>query len=191
MRRSIPRGASRPPPTGGSGRGFFTTHSDLELGTQPLGDYRCVALCGAANLSDNVAARLEKFVESGGALWIFTGPQVDGENYNTTLLKHHLLPGQLVRRLTVAGSGNGKEFDFDPAKPVHPLLEPFYHYEDSGLESARVFSYWQLALPANTTAERVLNYQPDPGATAEDPAITVQSVGRGRVIFCSTAADAN
>ena len=166
------------------------TISDLELATQPLGDYRCVVLCGAGNLSDNVAERLEKFVSAGGALWIFMGPQVDGENYNSTLLKHHLLPGPLVRRLTVAG-GNGKTFDFDPAKPVHPLLEPFYHYQDSGLESARVFSYWQMALPANTTAERVLDFQADPGAAHEDPAITVQSIGRGRVIFCSTAADAN
>jgi hypothetical protein len=171
------------------------TISDLELPARPLEEYRCIALCGAGELTDSTAARLEDFVRGGGALWIFVGPQTTADEYNATLLKHHLLPGPLVQRIIVpAGkdaTGDGVKFDFDPSRPVHPLLQPFYQAQNSGLENARVFSYWQIDIPAGSTAERVLDYQPVQGSNRKDAAFTVQSLGAGRVIFCSTTADAN
>jgi hypothetical protein len=50
-----------------------------------------------------------------------------------------------------------------------------------------------MELPADSTAERVLNFLPATGAAngAEDPAITVQSVGSGQVVFYATSADPN
>jgi hypothetical protein len=169
--------------------------SDLELGTRPLQDYRCIALCGVGQLTDAIAARLERFVSSGGALWIFVGPQTSAQTYNATLLKHHLLPGPLVQRILVSAAassaGDGVKFDFDPGRQVHPLLAPFYQSQDSGLESARVFSYWQVDIAPSSPVERVLDYQAAPGATRKDAAFTVHSVGQGRVVFCSTTADAN
>jgi hypothetical protein len=171
------------------------TITELELQTRPLADYRCIALCGVGQLNDEIAARLEKFVNDGGALWIFVGPQTNADNYNSTLYKHHLLPGPLTQRVIVpAGAdatNDGVRFDFDPSRQVHPLLQPFYQSQGSGLENARVYSYWQLDIPANSTAEHVLDYQQLPGVARKDPAFTVQSLGRGRVIFCSTTADAN
>ena len=41
----------------------------------------------------------------------------------------------------------------------------------------------------DSSAERVLNYVPINAKTAADPAITVQNIGQGRVIFCSTTAN--
>jgi hypothetical protein len=169
--------------------------SDLELATRPLDDYRCIALCGVGQLNEAVAARLEQFVTAGGALWVFVGPQTTADNYNATLLKHHLLPGPLVQRIIVpAGanaSGDGIKFDFDPSRQVNPLLEPFYQAQASGLESARVFSYWQIDIPTSAPVDRVLDYQAAAGVPRKDAAFTVHSVGRGRVVFCSTTADAN
>ena len=168
------------------------TISDLELGTRPLGEYRCVALCGAGDITDAAASRLQSFVSDGGALWIFVGSQTTAENYNATLLKHHLLPGPLVQRIVVPASlPDGLKFDFDPSRPVHPLLAPFYQAQDSGLENGRVYSYWQVDIPADSAVERVLNYQSLPGSTRKDPAFTVQTLGLGRIVFCSTTADAN
>lgn len=171
------------------------TVSDLELGTRPLADYRCIALCGVGQLNDAIAARLERFVSDGGALWIFVGPQTSAEIYNSTLLKHHLLPGPLVKRMVVpaaaAASGDGLKFDFDASRQLHPLLQPFYESQDSGLENARIFSYWQIDIPPGSSAQRVLDFQPFAGTTRKDPAFTLHTLGRGRVIFCSTTADAN
>jgi hypothetical protein len=171
------------------------TCSDLEMETRPLGDYRCVALCDVGRITETAAARLESFVSGGGALWVFMGPQISSDNYNATLLKHHLLPGPLSQRIVVPAGANGTnegvKFDFDPARPVHPLLGPFYQTQGSGLENARVYTYWQADIPANSPVERVLNYQALAGSTREDAAYTVHSVGRGRVVFCSTTADAN
>jgi hypothetical protein len=171
------------------------TISDLELPSRPLEEYRCIALCGVGELTDSTASRLEDFVRGGGALWIFVGPQTTADQYNATLLKHHLLPGPLVQRIIVPAGANatadGLKFDFDPSRPVHPLLQPFYQVRDSGLENARIYSYWQMDIPAGSTAERVLDYEAAPGSTRKDPAYTVHSLGQGRVVFCSTTADAN
>jgi hypothetical protein len=171
------------------------TISDLELGVRPLGEYRCIALCGVGQITEAVAAQLQSFVEGGGALWVFVGPRTNADNYNATLLKHHLLPGALVQWVRVPSSAtaaeDGLKFDFDPSRPVHTLLAPFYQAQGSGLENARVYSYWQTDIPPNSPVERVLDYQALPGTTRKDAAYTVQSLGRGRVVFCSTTADVN
>src|SRR5581483_9726373 len=63
-----------------------------------------------------------------------------------------------------------------------------------GLDTAQIFTYWQCDIPADAKVERVLNYQPNGDASASrplDPAITVQDVGDGRVVFVSTTANAD
>jgi hypothetical protein len=57
----------------------------------------------------------------------------------------------------------------------------------------QVFTYYQADVPATAAVERVLNYLPPVGKTLApgvlpDPAITIQSVGQGRVVFFSTTA---
>ncbi len=50
-----------------------------------------------------------------------------------------------------------------------------------------------MDLPANSGAERVLNFLPPDNAAnqPEDPAITVQTLGAGQVVFYATSADPN
>jgi hypothetical protein len=175
--------------------GYVATEriSDLELGNKVLGDYRCVCLCGVGQVDENQAAQLEQYVRQGGTLMLFMGDPVTAENYNATLYKHHLLPGPLTKRVIVTGNDKPRQFDFNPHRPLNRLLADFQNQEETGMEAAAIYSYWQLDIPRNSAVERVLNFLPSPGSTGEpeDPAITVQSIGLGQVLFCATSADPN
>jgi hypothetical protein len=175
--------------------GYVATEriSDLELGNKVLGDYRCICLCGVGEIQETVAAQLEQYVRLGGTVMVFMGDPVTAENYNATLYKHHLLPGPLTKRITVSGDEAPRRFDFNPHRPLNRLLADFQNQEDTGMESAEIYSYWQMDLPANSEAERVLNFLPPDNAAnqPEDPAITVQTLGAGQVVFYATSADPN
>ncbi len=175
--------------------GYVATEriSDLELGNKVLVDYRCICLCGVGEIQETVAAQLEQYVRLGGTVMVFMGDPVTAENYNATLYKHHLLPGPLTKRITVSGDEAPRRFDFNPHRPLNRLLADFQNQEDTGMESAEIYSYWQMDLPANSEAERVLNFLPPDNAAnqPEDPAITVQTLGAGQVVFYATSADPN
>jgi hypothetical protein len=175
--------------------GYIATEriSDLELGNKVLSDYRCICLCGVGQIQDAEAAQLEQYVRQGGTVMVFMGDPVTAENYNATLYKHHLLPGPLSKRIMISGDQTPRRFDFNPHRPLNRLLADFQDQENTGMDSAEVYSYWQMDLPADSTAERVLNFLPPDGAAnqPEDPAITVQSLGNGQVLFYATSADPN
>jgi len=158
-----------------------------------LTDYRCICLCGVGQIQETEAAQLEKFVRQGGTLMVFMGDPVTAENYNATLYKHHLLPGPLTRRITVSGDEQARRFDFNPHRPLNRVLADFQNQENTGMESAEIYSFWQIALPSNSPAERVLDFlQPDDAKSQPpDPAITVHSLGHGQAVFYATSADPN
>lgn len=175
--------------------------SDLELGNKTLGDYRAVILAGVGQVPPTQADALAQFVRQGGTLLTFMGEPVDPRNYNDVLLPRKLIPGPLVKRVQVGADQNGYGFDFNPKGVNHPLLREFANQENTGLETAQVFTYWQVDPAAELQVERVLNYRPPDsaagaapttaaaGAKAPDPAITVHSLGQGRVVFVSTTAN--
>jgi hypothetical protein len=176
---------------------------DQDLGDKEvLGQYRAVILTNVGHIPENVAAQLQAFVEQGGVLMLFMGPKVDGEDYNRNLLteKRHLLPGKLVEKISAGNVGKDAFlFDFKPEGDLPIYLNVFKGEANSGLGTARVFQYWRLNVTDPAT-ERVLNYLPagqsnaSPATNAQqavDPAITVHAVGKGRVIFFSTTANAD
>jgi len=179
--------------------GYVATEriSDLEWGDKVLSDYRCICLCGVGQIQEIQAPQLEQFVRQGGTVMLFMGDPVTAENYNATLYKDHLLPGPLTKRIVVSGDQTPRRFDFDPHRPLNRLLADFQNQEQTGMDSAEVYSYWQMDLPKNSSAERVLNFLPAAGKDAptanqpEDPAITVHSLGAGQVVFYATSADPN
>jgi len=187
-------------PTGSGGvkgkpGGYVATEriSDLELGNKVLGDYRCICLCGVGEIQETQAAQLEQYVRQGGTVMVFMGDPVTAENYNATLYKHHLLAGPLTKRITVSGDEAPRRFDFNPHRPLNRLLADFQNQEDTGMESAEIYSYWQMDLAAGSGAERVLNFLPPDHAAnqPQDPAITVHTLGAGQVVFYATSADPN
>ncbi|HEX3357732.1 MAG TPA: beta-galactosidase trimerization domain-containing protein, partial [Tepidisphaeraceae bacterium] len=170
--------------------------SDLELGNKVLSDYRAVILCGVGSIQPAIADQLAKFVQQGGTILLFMGDAVTAENYNATLLPRKLLPGPLTKRVTTAGDQRAYLFDFQPHGNLHPFLSIFRGAEKPGLDTAQVFTYWQVDVPKDAKVERVLNYLPgEPasagGSSSPDPAITVHDLGNGRVVFVSTTANAD
>lgn len=164
--------------------------SDQELPDRVLPEYRAVALADVAAVTAQMADRLRTFVEQGGTLVIFAGEQLDADSYNANLLPRSLMPGRLVKRVRVSEGGKPFSFDFKPAGNVHPFLRAFRGLTNSGLDTAEVFEYWQVELPADGRAQRVLDYLAPAANTPADPAIVLHSLGQGQVVFISTTANA-
>lgn len=177
--------------------------SDIELRGKALLGYRAVILAGVGQVSEPEADALQQFVAGGGTLLLFMGEPVNKDNYNAVLLPRKLLPGPLVKLMDSGLEGAGFGFDFKPsAVPYHPYLKMFHEVENTGLDTAKVFKYWQADVPANSGVERILNYLPPaarpdapaPAAAAPnnagplDPAFTVHPLGKGLVVFCATSA---
>lgn len=164
--------------------------SDLELSNKIFSDYRAIVLAGVPSLQSAQADALQRFVQTGGTLIVFMGEAVNGDAYNSTLLPRGLMPGSLVKRVTVPAEQPGMLLDFKPNANLHLLLQIFRGEERSGLDTAQVFTYWQVSLPSDSKVERVLDYLPPAGNAKGDPAITLHDVGEGRVAFVSTSSDA-
>jgi len=169
------------------------TISDLDLPGKVLGNYRCIALCGVGQINELLATQLEQYVNSGGTLMLFMGDRVTAEAYNTTLGKHRLLPGPLTKRVFIGGTDAPRHFDFNPRGMVDPILGFFQGQENTGLNEAEIYSYWQVQIPEKAEVRRVLDFRPPDDAkdAPRDPAITVHQVGDGRVVFYATSADPN
>ena len=185
--------ALNPPSPDEKHRSYVATEriSDLELGNKILADYRCVCLCGVGQIQEQEAIQLEKFVEQGGTLMLFMGDPVTAENYNATLYKHHLLPGPLTKRVSIGVDEQPRRFAFNAHGILNPLLADFANQENTGMESAEIYSYWQIDLRPDSKAQHILDFAPASGAKEEhpDPAIIVNPLGSGRVLFYATSAD--
>lgn len=168
--------------------------SDIELSGRVLGEYRAVMISDVAQISAPVADQLQRYVQQGGTVVWFMGEQVQRENYNSTLVPRGLLPGPLAQRQT----GNEFTFLFNPTGNNHPLLGAFANLENSGLGTARVFTYWQVSPKPELRVERVLTFAGKGASTqptardieSNDPAITLHQLGDGRVVFFASSADA-
>jgi hypothetical protein len=161
--------------------------SDLELGNKVLTDYRAVILSNVASLSPAQADQLQKFVEQGGTFMTFMGEQVNSDQYNAMLLPRKLLPGKLVARKTTPDP-KGFTLDFKPNAPLHPVMSVFRGEENSGLDTAPIYTYYQVELAPESKAEVVLKFVAGEKQT-DDPAITVHPLGKGRVVMVATTAN--
>ena len=110
------------------------------------------------------------------------------------------MPGALTKRVTAGSGNNGFNFDFNP-KVVHPLLKEFENNARSGLDTAQVYTYWQMELKPDAKADRVLDYvagaagtttaPSNPQPQQKDPAITFHQLGLGHVVVITTTGDPN
>lgn len=155
------------------------TIGELELSNKVLANYRAVFLTNVGQINPLQADQLKKYVETGGTLIVCMGPAVNADNYNQQLTTRGLLPGRLIK--TVSTNEKAFHFDFNYDGNPHPLLKEFKGRKDSGLTTAQIWQYWQMELPANSPAQRVLDY-----VGSSDPAITEHALGKGRVVFFST-----
>lgn len=183
--------------------------SESDLKDRPLRDFKAVVLAGVERLDDKAADNLAAFVRDGGALVTFVGEKLQPENYNTVLLSRGLIPGRIVSKDDRRGSSTAYVFDFNPkAQVVHRYLDTFKLQQNTGLDTARINTFWKLDVSGNPSVERVLNYVPAPvdpmdkrdaaaGTAAaaakpldatKPPAVTAHPLGQGVVVFVSTTA---
>ncbi len=133
--------------------------SDLELGNRILSDYRAVVLCGVGQLSEAQADQVKAFVDAGGTLMVFLGPDISADNYDKVLLPRHLIPGPLTKVVTAGVNDPGFYFDFNPNAVLHPLLRAFAGQPKSGLENVHRRSATGSADVPDGPHLRVLNWQ--------------------------------
>lgn len=175
--------------SGGTGA-LVTTKLADDVSPDSLSAYTVVALLNVAAPPPALASALERFVESGGGLFISVGDRVDTALWNDRLGKLLPQPLGLVRTAAAPpGQRAGETLDERPAERLlpldrrHPLLAAFPE-QGEGLVSARFFKYMLLE-PVRDTGLRTVVLRYDSGA----PALVEHDVGKGKVMLLTTTVD--
>lgn len=156
---------------------------DSRLRETPLAGYDCVFLADVARFMQAEARLLESYLQGGGGVVFFLGPQVHAESYNRQLAG----AGGSVRVLPVRLGGEVVRSDpsarLNPLEYQHPILRVFQGQEAAGLLTTPVFRHHRLEVSPQGAANVVL-------ATGEgQPLIVEESIHRGRVIVVAMAVD--
>jgi len=169
---------------------LVTTKLADDVSADTLAGYTVVALLNVAIPSPALASALERFVESGGGLFVSVGDRVDTAAWNQRMAK--LLPQPLGLIRTAAalpGQRPGETLDDRPAERLLPLdrrspLLSVFPEQGEGLVSTRFFKYMLLE-PVRDTAARTVVLRYESGA----PALVECEVGKGRVLLLTTTVD--
>jgi hypothetical protein len=147
-----------------------------------LAHYDCIFLADVAQFTANEAKVLDAYLQGGGGLVFFLGPQVVAERYNRQLARNvegreAILPAELGARV------EKPQHQLDPLDYAHPIVRAFRGQEKAGLLTTPVSTYVRLLVPSQTKAKVALRLGNG------DPLIVEQPVHRGRVILVATSAD--
>jgi hypothetical protein len=168
-----------------------TTAGTSELESSTLNQYELVFLSNVAQLTPRGAQNLSQYVNQGGALVIFPGPTTDINYYNNDPTFSPLLPAKL-------GAAQGPPSDqsslgWQSKNYEHPLTTLWNQPDSGNLGGVRVTRYFPLTLngapkvPSGATG----NFPP-PAIVVKyadgEPAVTEQTVGKGKVILFSSTA---
>ncbi|MCX7671885.1 MAG: hypothetical protein N2439_17675, partial [Anaerolineae bacterium] len=169
--------------------------AESRLPELPLDRYECVFLADVAQFTAAEARLLETYVAGGGNLVFFVGDRVQTARYQAELggdrpSRIRLLPGRLGPIV------DRPETRLDPLDYRHPMLDAFRGRERSGLLTVPVMKHLRLVLPEPSSS-------PEPAASTDrsrarvilalasgDPLVVEEPVGRGRVVWVMTSADA-
>jgi len=148
-----------------------------------LARYDCVFLCDVAQLTPEEIRALVAYLQQGGSVVFFLGPQVIAQRYNRDLCGalvdgRPLLPARLEELVL-----DKSQFRLDPLEYRHPIVAAFRDHEKAGLVTAPVETYYRLKLLENSTAQTVL------ALGDGTPLVLEQAVGRGRVVLVGTSPD--
>jgi hypothetical protein len=100
------------------------THADaVDSYRQKLSDYDIVMMINVPDVPEDLAKRLQQFVEGGGGLLIFLGDKVDPQQYNQALADgaHPVLPARLVEKVEHDDPTEG--WQIVSSKSDHPLAQ--------------------------------------------------------------------
>jgi hypothetical protein len=156
---------------------------------ETLSAYRAIYLIDVPDIGENAADALYQYVQRGGGLAWFLGPEVNRDAYNRTLLAQdrYLLPAPLSRSTELPGAADGTSTDVQFGEPS-TLLAPLRSGGNAVFALVGVSQSWEL--DALATGE-----PPDPNHPRVrtvlrrrdgKPWVTQHEVGRGRVITVLT-----
>ncbi len=209
----------RPGATDGRGASFFVVKAleacglgsakrgsaAFDLRTMPVaGDvppmdfrrYPLVIVCDVKGFTADAARALVSFVESGGALLIFLGPNTEPSNINRTLVPK-LLPYPLVGMKKMIGQDSQVSYYFKTVDFQSPVFELFADLQNGDITLAR-FSNYQVIKADEAKTSSHPNANDDEGFArasvlaafdSKDPAVISVDLGRGRALFCASSPD--
>ncbi|MEM1354110.1 MAG: BatA domain-containing protein [Planctomycetota bacterium] len=168
---------------------LFRTLTDEEWFDSPIiGNYDLIVLANVAEVPAGRARQLTEAVEAGMGLMVFTGGQVDPDNYNTVLYNNGrgVLPGMIDVGVETQATGMVIESYTDS-----PIQELFRVQEKtpSLLREMAPTRFTPVELPGDPelmSRVRVLAAWND---QQRSPAILEKRVGDGRVLMFTTTAD--
>jgi len=154
-----------------------------QLAGEPLDRYKVIFCVNVPGFSGEALSRLQRFVESGGALVWLCGPDVDPTAYNDIFeqTQGSILPSRLVQVRDPRQVGNQDSFRVTWIDTEHPVLR-LLSEPPSLYQSVLVYRHVQLATG-----------QPEGGralARLDDgePILVEKRSGRGTVIFWGSSA---
>jgi hypothetical protein len=156
---------------------------DVEIVTEAtwldadLEQYDCVFLAEVRQFTAAEARALRSYLESGGGLVTFLGPNVDVANYNERLTgANAVLPATLGEIIENQGQA------IDPLGYRHAIVSPFRDQEQAGLLTTPVAKFIRLTPDKERGAQVVAAF------SEGDPFIVEAPIGRGVSIVVATSA---
>lgn len=146
-------------------------------------DHRVVILADPGELNDAVWRALQQFVQEGGGLFVWLGPNCNPEalapmGYSTYSRNLGLLPGHLGKQIALAAD---KPQTVRIAQPDHPVLARFTPQVRGVLRAVKVRQYVSVEPEAaDPNAGVVLTL------SGGAPLLLEKSYGAGRVLLCAT-----
>jgi hypothetical protein len=113
---------------------------------------------------------LHRYLVEGGGLITVLGDRTNAQNYNQELSRDETPTRLLPARLEALVRDEVRLFD--PLEYKHAIVAPFRGHERAGLLTVPTWCYYRLK-PYVATAEIALAFD------NQDPAIVVESIGRG------------
>lgn len=160
--------------------------TESQLSRSDLGAYDCVVLCNLPRVSRDDVDNLESYLKQGGGLVVFTGDQVQPDNYNRLLHRdgQGILPARIENPV---GDPTSRESPFllDTLAFAHPFVSDFAGQLEpvvASLTNVKTYRYHRLLPRKDTTARIALKL-------GNDPLIIEQPRERGRVVLIATTAD--
>ncbi len=158
--------------------------SAIELSAQSLRHYAAIIFSDTSAPGPHVVQRLRAFVNAGGLLLIFPGPQVSGHTWSSALKtgRSGLLPA-VMGRMTVPA----KALHFKFGAPGNAITEPFLAARQSGIHtgigSVVITHYLNLRVINPDLSQTLLAF------SNGQPALISRRVGRGEVMAAAFTCD--
>ena len=155
-----------------------------------LANYSAIYLCDVRRIDDESLKKLRKYVESGGGVCFFLGPQVAASSYNERFYRNGegIFPAQLGDPLDMADLPQGSGSEGDLTVEPHPVFDFFRGESQTLLAGIRVRQFFSVVRANGSNDSTSPTWTPLAWTRQRNPLVIEKSIGRGTSIaFLTTA----